>query len=633
MIACKNLQNLKLKSAFIRQKAKYGMKNILFVFLFVNILIGQTHFTFAHVTDTHVGSSTGEADLKRTVDDINSLHDVAFVIITGDITEFGFDDELRKAKLILDRLTIPWFIIPGNHDMKWSGSGGFSFSQIFGYERISFDYDTYRFIGMHQGPILRMGDGHWSPQDVRWLDSVLSAATQNQKIIFFTHYPLNSEIDNWFVVLDKLKAKNVVSVLFGHGHRNTSELFEGIPGIMGRSNLRARDSLGGYNIAEIRNDTLLYFEKTPGISSARLWSMVPLAANRKQEALYPRPDYSVNTTYPEVQIRWKHETGYTIASTPAKFENSIIVGDASGTIRSLDITNGKEIWSYATNGPIYSSPAVEGKNVVFGSADSSIYCLDAIRGSFIWKFKTYASVVASPIIRNGIVFIGSSDGRFRGLRMTDGSLQWEYSGIKGFIESTPAYAKGKVIFGAWDEHLYCLNADTGDLLWKWNSGRKGILLSPAACEPVIADGKVFIVAPDRYMTSIDGESGRTVWRTNQFQVRETIGGSTDGKDVYVRTMNDSIYALSAEADFPSVHWSFNAGFGYDINSAMIKEKDGIVFYPTKNGLVLAVESNTGKIVWKHKTGVGITNTILPIDKNTIIVTDMDGRAQMVSTAK
>ena len=83
-------------------------------------------FRFAFISDTHIGSPNGSAeeDLRRTVVDINNMNDIAFVVITGDITELGTDEELKHAKQILDQLKVPWYIIPGNHDTGWSESGG-----------------------------------------------------------------------------------------------------------------------------------------------------------------------------------------------------------------------------------------------------------------------------------------------------------------------------------------------------------------------------------------------------------------------------------------------------------------------------------------------------------------------------
>jgi 3',5'-cyclic AMP phosphodiesterase CpdA len=76
---------------------------LLFAIL-LSLSVKAQNFKYAFVTDTHVGSSTGEEDLNRTVADLNGLKDIDFVIITGDITEMGTNNELKLAKDILSKL-------------------------------------------------------------------------------------------------------------------------------------------------------------------------------------------------------------------------------------------------------------------------------------------------------------------------------------------------------------------------------------------------------------------------------------------------------------------------------------------------------------------------------------------------
>src|ERR1700744_2696338 len=122
-----------------------------FILFFAGILLvtgvtAQSGFKFAHVSDTHVGGSvTAADDLRSTVRDINADVELKFVILTGDITEFGADTELQLAKQILDSLNKPWYIIPGNHDANWSESGANSFRKVFGAETTTFQYGGYLF--------------------------------------------------------------------------------------------------------------------------------------------------------------------------------------------------------------------------------------------------------------------------------------------------------------------------------------------------------------------------------------------------------------------------------------------------------------------------------------------------------
>src|SRR5690349_9174634 len=142
-----------------------------FLFFFLNAVAQTQPFRFAFISDTHIGPPNGgaEEDLRRTVADINSMKDLAFVVITGDITELGTNQQLRLAKQILDSLKIPYYIIPGNHDTGWSESGGLGFTTVFGSDKFFFKYRGINFIGCASGPYVRMSDGHVPRDAVNWM--------------------------------------------------------------------------------------------------------------------------------------------------------------------------------------------------------------------------------------------------------------------------------------------------------------------------------------------------------------------------------------------------------------------------------------------------------------------------------
>ncbi|HSL90834.1 MAG TPA: PQQ-binding-like beta-propeller repeat protein, partial [Ignavibacteriaceae bacterium] len=482
---------------------------------------------------------------------------------------------------------------------------------------------------------MRMADGFWAPEDMRWIDSVLAnLSDSNQPLIFITHYPLDKGIANWYEVLDRLKNFNTQLTLFGHGHRNRIYDFESIPGIMCRTYLRGNEDSGGYTIAEIKTDTIFFFERIPD-KQTDLWYQLPLV-QRNYEAFVQelvRPDYSVNEKYPEVKELWSFNTGFTIGSSAALYKNSVICGDASGKVYSLNTDNGEINWTFQTGGPIYSTPDISNNQLVFGSSDSSIYCLDADDGSLLWKYKTYAAVLGCPVIDDEIVYIGGSDRTFRAFNINYGNVLWEFNDLNGFVETKPVIYDDKILFGAWDEHFYCLDKNSGGLNWKWKGDRRGVLYSPAVCWPVASDRVVFFAAPDRTLNAIDINSGKTLWRTGEFEVRETIGISENKKTLFIRTMNDTLLALPASRELEKNLWLKDAGFGYDISSAQIVEIDGIVLYATKTGELYALKSDNGEILWIHKLSSGYINTITPITSKKIVTTGFDGMIKLIGIEK
>ena len=225
--------------------------------------------------------------------------------------------------------------------------------------------------------------------------------------------------------------------------------------------------------------------------------------------------------------------------------------------------------------------------------------------------------------------MGGSDFGVCVINLKTGKLIWEFCDVQGFVESKPFIYKESVIFGAWDNYLYALDKRTGKLRWKWADGMKGILFSPAAVWPVATMDKVFISAPDRFLSCINANDGSTLWRSGEFKVRETIGISEDRQVVFARTMWDTVVAIDPSAEKLKPIWVSNVDYGYDIDPSMPTEKDGTLFFGTKNGFVYALDSATGEIKGMHRLSVALINTVVPLDKKKVVVTAMDGKIVML----
>lgn len=587
---------------------------------------------FIHISDTHIGSPNGSAeeDLRRTVIDINRRTDIAFVVITGDITELGTDEELKLAKQILDELKIPYYIIPGNHDSGWSESGGQSFSLFFGYDKFVFDHSGIRFIGCASGPYVRMSDGHIPRDAVIWLDSILLKTPTTHPVIFLNHYPLDPGLDNWYEATDRLRHHNTLAILCGHGHANRRLNFDGIPAFMGRSNLRAKEETGGYNIVDIKNDSIIYTEHRPGTTFYKTWGSLSLK-NRAFDSIsfFKRPDFTINKKYPFVNAKWIYASGSNVISTPLVVNDLVIFGNQQGKIEAISLTNGKLQWTVETGGGIFSSPAAHKKNVILGSADGNIYCFQSATGKLVWSYKSSAAVLGSPLVEGDLVFIGGSDHKFRSIHAETGKEIWNFNGLDGPVVSTPVIFEDKLIFGAWDRHLYALNKKTGLLIWKWNNGSPVRNYSPASCIPVISGAVVYIVAPDRYITAIDINTGQTLWRNNDATVRESIGISADGKWIYGKTMQDTIVGYAAARGKQNAAWKLHCGFGYEHVPSMLVEKEGNVLFGTKNGVVYSINPSVQKVNWAYKIDNSMVNTVRVLEGNRIIAATMDGKVALL----
>ena len=610
---------------------------ILFMVCLLSFGVQAQSFRFAQLTDLHLSLNNPNPteDLLRSVAQINATENIDFVLVTGDITEEGDRASMEKVKSCLDLLKVKYYVALGNHETKWSDSGCTAFGEIFGSERFEFEHKGFLFLGFNSGPLMRMAYGHVVPQDIRWMTERMEQAGKDKPVILVTHYPLmDGDVDNWYEVTDAVRPYNVRLFIGGHYHANKNLRYDGIPGVLMRSNLRDKDEKQGYGIYEVTSDSIKVFTQRIG-EPAKQWASFSLTESyyNHQGKAEKYPDFSVNQEYAKAKEHWVVQTGVGIYCSPAAEKDKVFVGDDLGCLTAYALKNGKKLWSFASGKRIVGTPAVSEGIVVFGSADRSIYGLNAADGSLRWKVEVAEPVLGAVTIHEGLAYVGASDKTFRAIDIQTGKVVWSYDQVKGYIESKPLIADNKVIFGAWDNTLYALDKETGKEIWKWTGGLTRMHFSPAAVWPVASNEKVFIADPQRAMTAIDLQNGETIWRTFRSQVRETIGLSEDGERVYSKTMNDSIVCYSALTDTPEQVWASNVGFGYEHAPSMPQEKEGVLYGSTKEGLLFALEAKTGKVIWKHKIGNSLINTVVPLNGKEVLFTATSGEVGLIRMKK
>lgn len=614
------------------------MKKILvFIFLFSAIIaVGQeknSSFRFALVTDTHIGNPNNDIDLRRTVADINAQDDIDFVIHSGDVTEFGSDEELALAKSILDGLNKPLYILPGNHDANWSESGTNSFLRIFGAETFAFEHKGFLFVGLASGPNMRMGPGQIPRENLSWFFNELKKIDTDTPIIYVNHYPMDNGLNNWFEVMDALRPYNVKLMLCGHGHANKEFHFEGVNAAMCRANLRAKEAFGGYTILTVTPDSIQLQERlVSGVTKAP-WLSYAIASRPQWVSDAPRPDYSINAANPQVSEVWSVQEASDMGSGMFLSGDKLVYTNTAGEIKAANAANGKTIWTYKTDGKIYSTPTVQNQTVWCASSDSYLYGIDLRNGKQRFRLKNNKAVVASPAYADHKIMVAGSDGHCRAWNVRNGKLAWDFDSVKNFVVTRPLVKDGVIFFGSWGNEFYALDIATGKSRWIWHNGQSNRMFSPAQVVPVSTFGRIYLASPDRYMTVLDEKTGQVIWRHTdpEQRARESIGLSEDGRTVYAKTMDGNILAVDASVPERKVKWiSSGEDMGYELTPTPVVEKNGIVYAPTDKGLIYAFRASDGAFLWKYRVSSSLINMILPTDKGELYVSAMDGRLVKLS---
>lgn len=132
----------------------------------------------------------------------------------------------------------------------------------------------------------------------------------------------------------------------------------------------------------------------------------------------------------------------------------------------------------------------------------------------------------SPIVHGELLFVASMNSdRLTAYRVADGTEVWRHY-ADGPVRLAPAAAEGKVYFVSDDGFLRCLDAASGELVWKFRAAptdrlvlgnRRLVSMWAARGGPVIRDGIVYFAAGvwpfmGTFVHALDAESGAVVWQ-------------------------------------------------------------------------------------------------------------------------
>lgn len=614
---------------------------------------------FAFIADIHIqNQGTAVEDMEATLKDINLQKNIDFVILAGDITEFGSDKEIAKAAQIFSKFSLPWFILSGNHDSKWSESGCNTFLKTFGYEFFDFKIGNFRFLGCNSGPDMRMAPALVPIESMNILDSI-SKMDQQYATIFINHYPLNNEMLNYKELIAVLKKIDVRFAMCGHGHSNRPFNFQGIPAVMGRSNLRSNYTIkdtsanvvkkivkaAGYSIVEITKSEIVSKISAQPINYEIKISerIVPLESNFQSvtlEAWYKSQldnhtladDSSTNEPllFPKeskVKIVWKIQDEKNIGSAPTvsllkdymaslstkeKRISRVYYVNSAGVAKALDLDSGNLLWSYASWGKVFSTPLFYKGSIFFGSTDNQFYSLNADDGKLNWKISAKKSILSSPVAYEDKIYFGASDGVFRCVNFKNGKTIWSFDKVAGFVESKPFVDSSGVYFGSWGSTFYALNQENGELKWNWTNG-KARGYSPAAVWPIKVNDVIYFVTPERKTYALDSQSGKELWMQNGG--RESIGSSEKGDYIYVKTMQDTLIAYKTTSPINSISASSTSTASKGISAS-----ESVTYSTIVNNVAPSSDLNIKpSVFWKSNIGFGYEISPSPITAANSIV--------------
>jgi 3',5'-cyclic AMP phosphodiesterase CpdA len=202
----------------------------------------------AQITDMHVSTPQSRADrvfrtaehLERAVDHLNALRPRPDVVLaTGDLVDQGRLDEYERLRAILERLAMPAYLIPGNHDDRANLRTAFDRHQYLDGDGAFFQYTIedwpLRLVALDT-LVPGSGGGRLCAERLAWLDRRLREAPERPTLIFMHHPPFVTGIGSMDGMgLDGIEGlaamirrhPQVERIVAGHIHRPIVRRFAG----------------------------------------------------------------------------------------------------------------------------------------------------------------------------------------------------------------------------------------------------------------------------------------------------------------------------------------------------------------------------------------------------------------------
>ena len=315
------------------------------------------------------------------------------------------------------------------------------------------------------------------------------------------------------------------------------------------------------------------------------------------------------------------------------------------------------LWSFTTGPRTEGSPVVKDGVTYWFDRRGKMYGVDPDGVQVFEKdFDTF--IEATPLINGDVLYIGTTSGSLLAMSLPDGDILWEYE-TEGQISASPNLAsfagKAAVVVGSYDNWMYCIDAEDGSLLSRYESGY--YLNGAAACwrQEVLFGGC------DQWLRMIDCATGGAV---DSLRLDAYIPSSPaiSGDMAYVGDYSGNLYAVSLQdgkmgkwsklkeateesSDYvsvPAVDSKAVYAFSSDRQLNSYSRKDGSLNWSvllkgnpgqssplvyrdkviacTKNGIVCIFDKSDGSLLWEYDAGEDIIASPAVIKDRFMILT-------------
>lgn len=297
---------------------------------------------------------------------------------------------------------------------------------------------------------------------------------------------------------------------------------------------------------------------------------------------------------PNHQEVWRKKIPYGVEASAALINDRLFVPSNSGHVYSIDTNTGDTQWTFDTKSEAVGEPFIDEGVLYFITESQAVFALDASNGRQLWTYNRQDTTNlmtirggSKPSISNGILYVGFSDGSLVALNSKTGTQQWEILLNRNTkfrdIDASPVIDKDFIYINSYDDHLYCISKNKGEIIWKSKLGGYGT--------PLLMGEYIISTSSKGDLTSLKKVDGTIVWqyKTNNGIVTDpvlmrglVVAGESQGSLLFLDALTGKLKA------------SFEPGRGI-LSKPTINLDKNLAYFISGEANVYGVEFNNSSL--------------------------------------